>query len=172
MSPSRWSSSASASTGSRPSSTSRRVSRISSDPAGPTPLSPVDEVSVPIRNDADVVAARRLGRSVAEEGGFGGADATMIATAISELARNILKYAHEGEILVEPVQRNSQAGVAVVARDDGPGIADVNLAMQDGCTTASNLGLGLPCTRRLMDEFQIVSAPGCGTVVTAIKWLR
>jgi serine/threonine-protein kinase RsbT len=145
---------------------------ISSDPGARTPLSPVDEVAVPIRNDADVVAARRLGRSVAEEGGFGGADATMIATAISELARNILKYANEGEILVEPVQRNSQAGVAVVARDDGPGIADVGLAMQDGYSTASSLGLGLPGTRRLMDEFQIVSAPGSGTVVTAIKWLR
>lgn len=132
----------------------------------------MDDVCVPIRNDADVVAARSAGRSVAENHGFGGADVTMIATAISELARNILKYAHEGEILVETVECNSIAGVSVVARDDGPGIADVNLAMQDGFSTASSLGLGLPGTRRLMDEFEIVSAPGSGTTVTAIKWLR
>lgn len=132
----------------------------------------MDDVYVPIRNDADVVAARSAGRSVAERGGFGVADVTMIATAISELARNILRYAHEGEIVVETVERDSQAGVSVVARDDGPGIADVNLAMQDGFSTGNSLGLGLPGTRRLMDEFEIVSVPGSGTTVTAIKWLR
>lgn len=125
-----------------------------------------------IRSDADVVAARSMGRSLAEDNGFGMTDVTMIATAISELARNILKYAHEGEIVVEAVQRNSRSGVSVVARDDGPGIADVSLAMQDGFSTADSLGLGLPGTRRLMDEFEIVSSPGAGTVVTAIKWLR
>jgi serine/threonine-protein kinase RsbT len=127
---------------------------------------------VTIRSDADVVAARSVGRSLAEDSGFGMTDVTMIATAISELARNILKYAHEGEIVVEAVQRNSRSGVSVVARDDGPGIADVSLAMQDGFSTADSLGLGLPGTRRLMDEFEIVSSPGAGTVVTAIKWLR
>jgi serine/threonine-protein kinase RsbT len=127
---------------------------------------------IPIREDSDIVAARSAGRSVAEHGGFGGSDVTMIATAISELARNILKYAREGEIILESVQRNGRAGVSVVARDDGPGIADVDLAMQDGFSTASSLGLGLPGTRRLMDEFEIVSAPGSGTVVTAIKWMR
>ena len=132
----------------------------------------MDDVSVTIRSDADVVAARSVGRSLAEDSGFGMTDVTMIATAISELARNILKYAHEGEIVVEAVQRNSRSGVSVVARDDGPGIADVSLAMQDGFSTADSLGLGLPGTRRLMDEFEIVSSPGAGTVVTAIKWLR
>lgn len=136
------------------------------------PRMPVDDVSVSIRSDADVVAARSLGRSVAEQRGFGTTDVTMIATAISELARNILKYAHEGEIVVEGIERNSVAGVSVVARDHGPGIADVGLAMQDGFSTANSLGLGLPGTRRLMDEFEIVSAPGSGTVITAIKWLR
>jgi negative regulator of sigma-B (phosphoserine phosphatase) len=95
------------------------------------PRSPVGDVCVPIRDDSDIVAARSAGRSVAEQRGFGGSDLTMIATAISELARNILKYAHEGEIVIEPVERNSKAGVAVVARDDGPGIADVSLAMRD-----------------------------------------
>jgi serine/threonine-protein kinase RsbT len=133
---------------------------------------PVDDVSVTIRSDADVVAARSMGRSLAEDYGFGMTDVTMIATAISELARNILKYAHEGEIVVETVERNSRSGVSVVARDDGPGIADVGLAMQDGFSTADSLGLGLPGTRRLMDEFEIVSSPGAGTIVTAIKWLR
>ena len=130
------------------------------------------DVCVPIREDSDVVAARSAGRSVAEQGGFGGSDLTMIATAISELARNILKYANEGEIQVETVERDSRAGVSVVARDDGPGIADLDLAMQDGFSTANSLGLGLPGTRRLMDEFEIVSSPGSGTTVTAIKWLR
>jgi serine/threonine-protein kinase RsbT len=132
----------------------------------------VDDISVPIRGDSDVVAARSAGRSVAEERGFGGSDVTMIATAISELARNILTYAHEGEIVVETVRENSKTGVSVVARDDGPGIADVGLAMQDGFSTANSLGLGLPGTRRMMDEFEIVSSPGHGTTVTVIKWLR
>jgi serine/threonine-protein kinase RsbT len=132
----------------------------------------VGDVCVPIRDDSDIVAARSAGRSVAEERGFGGSDVTMIATAISELARNILKYAEQGEIVIEPVEKNSRAGVAVVARDDGPGIADVSLAMRDGFSTTNSLGLGLPGTRRMMDEFEIVSAPGHGTTVTAIKWLR
>lgn len=130
------------------------------------------DVSVPIREDSDIVAARSAGRSVAERGGFGGSDLTMIATAISELARNILKYAREGEIVVEAVQQNGRTGVSVIARDEGPGIADVGLAMQDGYSSGNSLGLGLPGTRRLMDEFEIVSAPGHGTTVTAIKWLR
>ena len=146
--------------------------RTSSGHGGSGPRTPVGDVCVPIRTDADVVAARSLGRSVAETHGFGGTDVTMIATAISELARNILKYAHEGEIVVETVERNSQPGVSVVARDEGPGIRDVGLAMQDGFSTANSLGLGLPGTRRLMDEFEIVSSPGAGTVITAIKWLR
>jgi len=133
---------------------------------------PVDDVCVAIRSDADVVAARSLGRSLAEQHGFGATDVTMIATAISELARNILKYAREGEIVVETVERDSMSGVSVVARDDGPGILDVELAMQDGFSTADSLGLGLPGTRRLMDEFEIVSAPGSGTVITAVKWRR
>ena len=146
--------------------------RTSSDHGEHGPRVLVDDVTVTIRSDADVVAARSMGRSLAEGCGFGMTDVTMIATAISELARNILKYAHEGEIVVEGVQRDSRAGVSVVARDDGPGIADVGLAMQDGFSTANSLGLGLPGTRRLMDEFEIVSSPGAGTVVTAIKWLR
>ena len=130
------------------------------------------DVCVPIRSDADVVAARSMGRSLAEDHGFGTTDVTMIATAISELARNILKYAQAGEIVVETVQRDSRAGLSVVARDEGPGITDVGLAMQDGFSTVNSLGLGLPGTRRLMDEFEIVSSPGAGTVVTAIKWCR
>ena len=146
--------------------------RTSIDHGGRGPLSPVDDVSVSIRSDADVIAARSMGRSLAEDYGFGMTDVTMIATAISELARNILKYADEGEIVVETVQRDSRAGVSVVARDDGPGIADVGLAMQDGFSTADSLGLGLPGTRRLMDEFEIISSPGSGTIVTATKWLR
>ena len=133
---------------------------------------PVDDVCVVIRSDADVVAARSMGRSLAERYGFGTTDVTMIATAISELARNILKYAHEGEIVLETVERDSRGGVSVLARDDGPGIADVGLAMQDGFSTADSLGLGLPGTRRLVDEFELDTAPGAGTRIRLVKWTR
>jgi len=130
----------------------------------------VVDACVPIREDSDVVAARSAGRSVAEHGGFGGSDITMIATAISELARNILKYAREGEIVVEGVQQNGRAGVSVIARDEGPGIADVGQAMTDGFSTGAGLGHGLGGTRRLVDEFDLDTAPGRGTTVTVVRW--
>jgi serine/threonine-protein kinase RsbT len=97
-------------------------------------------------------------------------DLAVMATAVSELARNILNYAGEGEIVVAVAPDGRRTGIVVVARDAGPGIADPELAMQDGYSTSQGLGLGLPGTRRLMDEFALVTAPGAGTTVTAKKW--
>jgi serine/threonine-protein kinase RsbT len=129
------------------------------------------EVRVEIASDDDVVAARQAGRRLAESLGLGMTDLTLVATAISEVARNITAYAGSGEILVRPIELDGAHGIEVVARDDGPGIADVDRALQDGFTTGGGLGLGLPGARRLMDDFEIVSQPGVGTTVTMTKWV-
>ncbi len=131
-----------------------------------------DEVQVPVGSDSDIVVARQKGRELALGLGFPTSDATLIATAISELARNILLYAGEGEILLRRTDDGHRQGVVVVARDEGPGIADLRQAMQDGYSTSGHLGLGLPGVRRLMDEFEIESEVTKGTKVTATKWLR
>jgi serine/threonine-protein kinase RsbT len=129
------------------------------------------ETHVPIASDADIVTARQLGRALAEQVGFTGSDLTVIATAISELGRNILTYAGNGDIVLRRAHLGSKRGIAVVARDEGPGIPDVALAVQDGFSTSNSLGLGLPGTRRLMDEFHITSVVGQGTTVSVKKWL-
>ncbi len=129
-------------------------------------------VHVPIDREADIVTARQTGRELAIRAGFTGSDLTVIATAISEIVRNMVVYAGRGEITVEIVERNGRRGLAVVARDDGPGIADIGLALQDGFSTGKSLGLGLPGAKRLMDEFNIASELGKGTVVTMTKWVR
>jgi serine/threonine-protein kinase RsbT len=131
-----------------------------------------DEASVPINSDADIVAARQKGRALAAQMGFGSTDLTLIATAISELARNIVLYARRGEIVLKPAEDGQRRGMIVMARDEGPGILDIPQAMQSGYSTSGNLGLGLPGVRRLMDEFEIVSEVGKGTIVTAKKWKR
>jgi serine/threonine-protein kinase RsbT len=133
-----------------------------------------EEVTVAISQDKDIVTARQRGRAMASKIGFSSTDQISIATAISELSRNIVEYAREGEILIAMVraQDNGQAGIQIVARDNGPGISDVGLAMKDGYSTSRSLGLGLPGTKRLMDEFEIDSRPGKGTRVTIRKWLR
>jgi serine/threonine-protein kinase RsbT len=125
---------------------------------------------VAITSDQDIVAARQSGRALAAELGFSATDSTLIATAISELARNIVSYARKGEITVKTIHGPSRQGILVIASDDGPGIADVLQAMRDGFSTSGSLGLGLPGVRRLMDEFQIASQPGHGTTVTVKKW--
>ena len=104
--------------------------------------------------------------------GFSGVDLTLIATAISEMARNIAVYAGEGEIVLDAIQDGSKQGILVVARDEGPGIPDVERAMQDGFSTGQSLGLGLPGARRLMDELEVASQAGKGTSVTMKKWKR
>ena len=129
-----------------------------------------DEVSVPIAFDVDVVTARLRGRELAAQAGFSSGDQTVVAAAISEIARNILMYAKRGEITLDVVTNGDRQGVVVIARDQGPGIRDVALAMQDGYSTSGGLGLGLPGARRLMDDFEVKSLVGQGTTVTMTKW--
>jgi serine/threonine-protein kinase RsbT len=129
-------------------------------------------VCVTVGRDADIVSARQQGRELALAAGLSGSDLTMIATAISEVARNILVYAGAGTIRLSVEQEHGHLGVQVVAEDHGPGIADVELAMRDGYSTGKSLGLGLPGAKRLMDEFEIVSELGKGTTVMMRKWSR
>ena len=131
---------------------------------------PVGEIRVAINSDQDIVSARQKGRVMANELGFSSGDATLIATAISELARNIVTYARKGQIELKIVNGLNGQGILVIASDDGPGIADIRQALRDGFSTSGSLGLGLPGVRRLMDEFEISSQPGRGTTVTVKKW--
>jgi serine/threonine-protein kinase RsbT len=130
----------------------------------------VAETCIPIASDLDIVQARQTGRTEASKLGFSSTDLTLIATAISELARNIVMYARKGEIVVRLVRSGEKHGIIVIARDKGPGIADIRQTLQDGYSTSRSLGLGLPGVRRLMDEFEIESQIGVGTVVTIKKW--
>lgn len=131
-----------------------------------------DELRVPIESEADIVIARQQGRQLAAVGGFSSTEQTLIATAISEVARNIVEYADRGEILLQFLDHDGRRGVMVVALDQGPGIADTALAMRDGYSTMRSLGMGLPGARRLMDEFNLESVLGQGTRITMKKWLR
>jgi serine/threonine-protein kinase RsbT len=130
------------------------------------------ELVVPIRAHGDVVLARQRVRGVVSDLRFSSSELTVIATAISEVARNIVTYAGTGEIVLRVVQRGQQRGLLVIARDRGPGIADVEKAMEDGYSTSRGLGLGLPGSKRLMDEFELVSEVGRGTEITMTKWER
>lgn len=130
------------------------------------------EVRVPIEREMDIVTARQRGRELAAGGGFSSTDQTLIATAISEIARNIVVYARRGEVTLYAVDDDRRRGIVVIARDEGPGIANVDLAMRDGYSTANSLGLGLPGAKRLMDEFEVASELGKGTTVTMKKWVR
>jgi serine/threonine-protein kinase RsbT len=125
---------------------------------------------VAINSDQDIVAARQRGRALAVELGFSAVDSTLIATAISELARNIVSYAGTGEITLKTIQNSTRQGILIVAADEGPGIHDLRQALRDGFSTSGSLGLGLPGVRRLMDEFEIASQPGQGTRVEVKKW--
>ena len=131
-----------------------------------------DDLLIPIAADVDVVTARQRGRDLAAEAGFSSGDQTVIAAAISEIARNILNYAKRGEVALSIVTNGDRQGVVVVARDQGPGIRDVSRALEDGYSTSGGLGLGLPGARRLMDDFEVVSDTGKGTTVTMKKWRR
>lgn len=131
------------------------------------------ESRIAIESDADVVTARQRARELAADLELSSTDQTLLATAISEVARNITHYATRGEVRLRIIRDNGgREGIEVVARDEGPGIADLDLAMQDGYTTGGGLGLGLPGARRLVDEFDVQSTAGRGTVVTLIKWGR
>lgn len=127
---------------------------------------------MPVRNDLDIVSARVQARNMAKDLGFGVIDQARIATAISELTRNIVLYTQGGQILIEAIERDGRRGIEVVCSDQGPGIAEIDLVMQDGYSSQRGLGMGLPGTRRLMDEFEIESQVDVGTTVTVRKWLK
>ncbi len=130
------------------------------------------DVRVPVQSDIDIVAARQKGRALATRLGFSSSDATIVATAISELARNIVLYAKRGEISLTAAPNGEHPGLVIVAWDEGQGIEDIRQALQDGYSTSGRMGVGLPGVKRLMDEFDIRSVVGKGTVVTVKKWGR
>jgi serine/threonine-protein kinase RsbT len=130
------------------------------------------ESRIRIERETDIVIARQRGRELAAARGFSSTEQTLIALAISEVARNIVVYAMDGEIILSEFDHDGHRGIMIVARDSGPGIANIELAMRDGYSTSKSLGVGLPGTKRIMDEFEIDSAPGRGTIVTMKKWLR
>jgi serine/threonine-protein kinase RsbT len=132
----------------------------------------VSEVRVQIEREADIVLARQAGRQLAAQLGFTTTDQTLIATAISEVARNIVVYAQHGEIVLARADEEGRVGIQVIATDNGPGIDNKDLAMRDGYSTKNSLGLGLPGARRLMDDFALDSEVGRGTTVTMKKWKR
>jgi len=131
--------------------------------------SKASEVRVRIQSSADIMSARQQARAVASQGGFSSSDVTLIATAISEIARNIVEYANEGELIISLINDSHKKGVEIVAADHGPG-CDVTLVMRDGFSTGNGLGIGLPGAKRLMDEFEIDSELGKGTTVRMKKW--
>jgi RNA polymerase sigma factor (sigma-70 family) len=128
-----------------------------------------DGIRIRIHGDPDIVEARKHARQLASQLNFSRTDATLIATAVSEIARNIVRFAGDGLIVMGLIEE-PRPGVRIVARDTGPGIADVEQALTDGYSTYNGLGLGLPGARRLMDEFSLTSEVGEGTTVTMTKW--
>ena len=131
----------------------------------------ISDITVNIVNPDDIVAARKAGHQLALGLGFSLTDVTMIATAISEVARNITSYAGRGAVRVAVADREGRRALVVRAEDDGPGIADIERAMEDGYSTGRGLGLGLPGARRLMDRLIVESSLGKGTVVEMWKWV-
>jgi len=131
-----------------------------------------EELLLPVAADVDIVSVRQKGRELAAKAGFSEGDQTVIAAAISEIARNILMYAKRGEVGLTLANHDDRVGIIIVARDQGPGIVDLQRALQDGYSTSGGLGLGLPGARRLMDEFEIQSRVGQGTSITMKKWRR
>jgi serine/threonine-protein kinase RsbT len=132
----------------------------------------IDEARVLIKQEADIVTARQKGRTLAARLGFLENDQTVVAIAISEIASNIVKYAGQGEMVVQIIEEEERQGLHVVATDQGPGIPDIELALQDGYSTGKSLGLGLPGAKRLMDDLEILSEVGTGTTVIMKKWKK
>lgn len=125
---------------------------------------------IPIRSDHDIIVARMSARELAKQIGFSTIDQARIATTVSELARNIVLYASSGTVTLRKIQRNMRLGLEIICADRGPGIEDVERAMQDGASTSGSLGMGLPGAKRLMDEFDLRSQPGHGTTITCLRW--
>ncbi len=133
-------------------------------------ISVLSKQSMTILHDQDVVPFRNRVKEVAVKLKMGILNQTKLITAASELVRNMLKYGHGGEAIIEAVSRDRNMGVRLIFIDKGPGIQDINLAMKDGYSTGKSLGLGLPGTKRLVNEFKLDSTPGEGTTVSIIKW--
>ncbi|MGB9737863.1 MAG: ATP-binding protein [Chloroflexus aggregans] len=123
-----------------------------------------------IRSDLDIVIARTMARDMAKALGFGPIDQARIATAVSELARNIFLYAGTGNVTVRNIEKGSRKGIEIICEDQGPGIPNIDLVMQDGYSTSRGMGMGLPGAKRLMDEFDIKSQEGVGTTIICRKW--
>jgi serine/threonine-protein kinase RsbT len=130
------------------------------------------DTMVPIEHEGDIVTARQKGRELAAASGLSVTEQTLVATAISEVARNIVVYARRGEVVLAALEDHGRRGVMVVARDEGPGIVNTELAMRDGYSSSNSLGMGLPGAKRLMDEFELSSTVGKGTTITMRKWVR
>lgn len=128
--------------------------------------------TLPVQSREDVVMVRQRVRSWALQVGFGLVDQTKLVTAASELARNTLAYGGGGSVLIEALNNGSRRGLKLTFEDQGPGIADLELAMTDGYTTGAGLGIGLSGAKRLSNEFEIASRPGEGTRVTIVRWKK
>ena len=133
-------------------------------------IQPLTKTRVSIASDTDIVVASQKGRMLAQQYGFSITDQFITATVISEVAHNIIDYATCGEIVLDIIEEDKRCAILVIASDEGPGISDIELALKDGYSTGSGLGLGLSGAKRLMDEFDIVSEVGKGTKVTMKKW--
>jgi len=131
-----------------------------------------DEMHVPIRSEYDIVTARHRVKEMCAALDFSSVEQTLVATAVSELARNIIEYAGSGEMIMGMTDNKAGKGIFIIAKDEGPGIPDIQLAMKDGYSTSKGLGIGLPGCKRIMDEFDIVSRKGKGTTVTVKRWKR
>lgn len=131
----------------------------------------MNEIHLLIKQDTDIVLACQKGRVLAEQLGFSSDDQIVIVIAISEVTRNIIRYAQQGEMTIRSTQQSDKQGVVIEVKDKGPGIADIALALQDGYSTGGGLGVGLPGVQRLMDELEIISAVGQGTTIIMRKWL-
>jgi serine/threonine-protein kinase RsbT len=131
-----------------------------------------EAMRIPIRSEYDIVTARQQVRKLCVALHFSSGEQTLVATCVSELARNIVEYAGSGEVIMGLTRNEDEEGIVIIAQDEGPGIPDIELAMKDGYSTSRGLGLGLPGSKRIMDEFAIVSKIGKGTTVTVKKWKR
>jgi Anti-sigma regulatory factor (Ser/Thr protein kinase) len=130
-----------------------------------------NNITIEISVEGDIVTARQKGRTMAKDLGFSVVDQCRIATGISEVARNIFLYANTGIVSIHSIMDRNRQGIEIIAKDDGPGISDTKLAMLDGYSTSNGLGMGLPGTQRLMDEFALTSKSGIGTKIVMRKWL-
>lgn len=124
-----------------------------------------------IKDEKDIVSARQRAREAAKNMNFSITDQTRIITAVSELSRNIYVYASTGSVIIEDASSDTKRGIMITFEDEGPGIPDINKAMEEGFTTGKGMGLGLPGSKRLMDDFSITSQPDKGTKIIIKKWL-